>query len=636
MRKQTKVVAVTSAAALLAIGASMTSFAATGWVQENGEWFWYDRDGSRVEDEWKKSGNDWYWLDSEENGAMALDKLIEDDGDTYYVNSTGAMVRNAWISIVNEDQDDDDDPAEYNWYYFQSNGKAYTKGDGDTTKFRTINGKRYAFDDDGKMLYGWVDDSGERKTDDEDWKEAETCYYLGDWNDGSMKTGWQKITVYDGNPEVEDDRDYWFNFKPNGKKRTSDDAWKYNGKEYAFDSRGVMLYQWATVDDSKKAESSPSDASASNLKNVKEWRYYNSPEDGARVTKGWFKVIAPDEDNDNTFLKYDDSFADGDAKDETERWYYAKAKGELVEGEIYNIKGKYYGFWPNSSNKAGAMLNGLCVLQMNDDGKIETVIADNISSDDLDDILDGEFSSTIKVDDSDVTWSQKDSSQDWSNVYLYYFGNDADSDGAMKTGNVTINLDGSTYTFLFKKTGNPAGGKGRGVTGIEDDKYIYQYGCRIKADSDDKYQLVKVTDQDGGVKKVDINSDDVYVEKVKDTPDWCDWTYTNSDGDTVRYHYDSRRVDDDIDFSKGLEDNGKSGINGYYLVNASGNIQSNKMTGVKDGNDCFYYVNKDRSVVLYTDNKNLKSEKNITVNKITSNNAEDFIKNYAGLGTNKK
>ena len=60
MRKQTKVVAVTSAAALLAIGASMTSFAATGWVQENGEWFWYDRDGSRVEDEWKKSGDDWY------------------------------------------------------------------------------------------------------------------------------------------------------------------------------------------------------------------------------------------------------------------------------------------------------------------------------------------------------------------------------------------------------------------------------------------------------------------------------------------------------------------------------------------------------------------------------------------------
>ena len=34
MRKQTKLVAVLSAAALLAIGASMTSFAATGWQEE--------------------------------------------------------------------------------------------------------------------------------------------------------------------------------------------------------------------------------------------------------------------------------------------------------------------------------------------------------------------------------------------------------------------------------------------------------------------------------------------------------------------------------------------------------------------------------------------------------------------------
>ena len=78
MRKQTKVVAVASAAALLAIGASMTSFAATGWVEEDGQWYYYDKDGNRVENEWKKSGDNWYWLDSEEGGAMAVDKLIEE------------------------------------------------------------------------------------------------------------------------------------------------------------------------------------------------------------------------------------------------------------------------------------------------------------------------------------------------------------------------------------------------------------------------------------------------------------------------------------------------------------------------------------------------------------------------------
>ncbi len=587
MRKQTKVVAVTSAAALLAIGASMTSFAATGWVQENGEWFWYDRDGSRVEDEWKKSGNDWYWLDSEENGAMALDKLIEDDGDTYYVNSTGVMVRNAWVSIVNEDQDDDDDPAEYNWYYFQSNGKAYKKGDSGSTRFRTINGKRYAFDDDGKMLYGWVNKSGEREPDDEGWADADTVYYLGDWNDGSMKTGWQKITVYD--EAKEDDMDYWFNFKSNGEKRMQTKSWKNNGKTYAFDNRGVMVYQWTAIDSTIDKDVTASD---SNLASASTWRYFNSPEDGARVTKGWFKVVAPDDDNDNTFIDYGTGFASEDAGDETERWYYADANGKLYEGEIKSIKGKYYGFWPNDGQgKTGAMLNGLCVLQMNDE-KIVKVIADNIDSNDLDDILDGKF--------ENKHWDQENDSV--NDIFLYYFGNDLDGDGSMKTGNVTINLDGNSYNFLFKKSGNPASGRGRGVTGIEDKKYIYNYGCKIKASSDDKYKLVEVTGT-----SVDINSDGVVVTK-KDTPSWSnDKSYKNSDDEVVRFTY----FDTD-------ERN-------YYLVNTSGNIQKNKLSGLKDGNDCYYYVNNQMNVVLYTDNKTLKSKDGKPVDK---NDGKTFIEKY--------
>ena len=48
MRKQTKLVAVLSTAALLAIGASMTSFAATGWAEEDGTWVYYNRDGERL------------------------------------------------------------------------------------------------------------------------------------------------------------------------------------------------------------------------------------------------------------------------------------------------------------------------------------------------------------------------------------------------------------------------------------------------------------------------------------------------------------------------------------------------------------------------------------------------------------
>ena len=248
MRKQTKVVAVASAAALLAIGASMTSFAATGWVEEDGTWYFYDNDGNRVEDTWKKSGDNWYWLDSEEGGAMAIDKLVDDDDDTYYVDSNGVMVRNTWVKIVNEDQDEDDDPAEYHYYYMQSNGKAYKAPDSSDIRFRTIDGKRYAFDDDGIMLYGWVTADGERETDEDGWAESDTLYYLGSWDDGAMKTGWQKITVHDDIEE--DDMDYWFNFKSNGKKRFNEDSAekaidevRINGRRYGFDERGVMTYE---------------------------------------------------------------------------------------------------------------------------------------------------------------------------------------------------------------------------------------------------------------------------------------------------------------------------------------------------------------------------------------------------------
>ena len=86
MRKQTKLVAVLSTAALLAIGASMTSFAATGWAEEDGTWVYYNRDGERATDQWKKSGNNWYWLDSD--GEMAIDQLIEEDRKSTRLNSS--------------------------------------------------------------------------------------------------------------------------------------------------------------------------------------------------------------------------------------------------------------------------------------------------------------------------------------------------------------------------------------------------------------------------------------------------------------------------------------------------------------------------------------------------------------------
>ncbi|MCI9163725.1 MAG: hypothetical protein HFG59_10805, partial [Lachnospiraceae bacterium] len=592
----------------LAIGASMTSFAATGWVEEDGTWYFYDKDGNRVEDAWKKSGDNWYWLDAEEGGAMAIDKLIEDDNDTYYVDSNGVMVRNTWVKVVNEEQDDDDDPAEYNYYYMQSNGKAYKGPDTGNTRFKTIDGKRYAFDDEGKMLYGWVNTVGERETDEDGWITA--TYYLGSWDDGAMKTGWQKIYVHDNIED--DDMEHWFNFKSNGQKRrnTSDNEIsesKINGRRYGFDDRGVMAYEWtlATSGDSLRTPASVASTSS--------WRYFNNADDGARVTKGWFKVVAPHEDNDNVFLSNysqfgnNGTFANNDADDETERWYYADGNGQVVSGQIKKIKGKYYGFRPEGTatagdEKGGAMLSGLVLMDVNPaDGVILNVLDDDVDADELNDLLDGKSSYALT-----------------SNSTLYYFGNDEDSDGAMKTGATTVTLDGETFHFMFSKTGG-AEGKGRGLTGVDDNKYIYKYGCRIEAGKDDKYQVVKVRPNGSSI---DINVGGVKVEKVssqdlKTGSVGTLLTFKNTDDETVSFTDISKlQTNDDAPYK-------------YYLVNSSGNIQKTK-SAAKDGDDWYFYVYKS-ALKLYTNNKNLKLKSGTSATKAdgtsitTGSKWEDYV-----------
>ena len=564
MRKQTKVVAVASAAALLAIGGAMTSFAAQGWVEEDGTWYYYDKDGNRVENEWKKSGDNWFWLNGDEGGAMATDMLVEDDDDTYYVDANGVMVTNTWVKVVNEDQDDDDDPAEYRYYYMQNSGKAYKAGDSGKTKFKTIDGKKYAFDEDGKMLYGWVnEDDSTLASDDSDWETA--TYYMGSWEDGSLKTGWQKITVYD--QDEDDDYDYWFNFKSNGKKRFNESdskdilEKKINGKHYAFDNRGVMTYEWTLT--------TTSDAST-----ISNWLYFNSPEDGARATKGWFKVVASDKDgDDNTFKDYSNlenpTFAKGDAEDENERWYYANSDGELYVGQIKKIKGKYYGFAPEG-NKAGSMLTGLCALRVDNSGNITKLWARNMDSDDLDDAMNGE---------GDFVGFGSD-----TNDTLYYFGSNEDSDGALKTGSVSVNLDGDNYQFQFSKTGGSEG-KGRGLNGIDDSKYIYKFGMKLKAGSDDKY-IVVYADGDTGASDVTVHKIDTAALR-RDAVE----RGQNKDGDTV-YAYGTL----------GSLVSGKASSN-YYLLNTSGTIVKNK-TAAKDGNDWYFYVDN-KVIKMYTNNNTL-------------------------------
>ena len=550
MRKQTKLVAVLSTAALLAIGASMTSFAATGWVEEDGTWVYYNRDEERATEEWKKSGDNWFWLD--DNGEMAVDQLIEDDDDYYYVNEAGAMVSNQWVAIENEDAGEEDEPDAY-WYYFQANGKAYKRSENaseDSISAKTINGKKYAFDEEGRMLYGWVN-GGERQTDDDAWKES--LYYFGDENDGAMSLGWRQISIVDdeyedlqpGDEYWDEDQDRWFYFQTSGKKveasdddvaEDGEDAIKtktINGQRYGFDQYGRMIGDWYSV----AATTATASEGGQGLDTYsKTFMYFSNPEDGARVTKGWFKVVPG-------YYLQESKYEDGD-----DYWYYADGNGKLYANEIKSINGKKYAF-----DNYGRMIDGLALLQMEKDG--DRFDSSEIAQKWADD---SEYNYETG-DDFDTTVADNAPQFASGELRFYYFG-DSD-DGAMKTGKQTVSIDGEDYTFKFKDSSSS---KGAGILGKDDEK-LYMAGKLVKADKDDKYQVVLYDEATKISQKIDT---DEFID------DYCGKPDDSNEDETVW------RVDETA-----LE--GKKA----YLVNTSGSMVKNK-SAAKDGEDYKFNVDK--------------------------------------------
>lgn len=391
MKKQTKMMMLPCAAMALTLGTAMMSYAATGWTQEDDTWCYYDSNGDRVMDTWKKSGDNWFWLN--EDGEIALDELIEDDGNYYYVNETGARVANEWRELDNEDYGEDE--ADTCWYYFGANGKAYTSSDSGKISFKTINGKKYAFDSEGKMLYGWVNEDGERQTEDDAWKTG--VYYLGEAGDGVQRhSEWIRLEVEDDENEDDDfDGSHWFYFNSNGKK-LSDTTKKINGKNYRFEENGNAVFNWYQT-------ASSSSASESNM-------YYNQPEQCWRA-EGWFKSIPSENVNQ-------EGYDNGD-----EFWYYALKDGELVKSQIKKINGKYYGF-----NANGEMLEGLYKMSVNGNDIVDCV----------------EIESEADLPEAGDAYE------------VYYFAEDG-VNGVMATSKMTIEIDGEKYTYNFKKSGSERG-----------------------------------------------------------------------------------------------------------------------------------------------------------------------------------
>ena len=285
MRKQTKIAAVVSAAALLALGASMTSFAASKgtWMMVDGEWQCYGKNGDAYENTFCSSNGKEYYVG--EDGQLVRSSWVEYYSSYYFVNSNGAKITNDWRLTTPYD-DDSADEDEY-WYYLKK-----TTGKPATGKQSNINGQIYLFNNEGQMQHGWVaatDTNGAKfvqldKEDDEKSMSAAgnaAVYYCGDEDDGhAKKNKWTKTWPPDNTSEEDDDKEwFWFDkdgvlFRSGENKgsATASDAWKYkldegtlkkdtnestgviskkkvSSKDYWSTKDGVMLSKFYLIND---------------------------------------------------------------------------------------------------------------------------------------------------------------------------------------------------------------------------------------------------------------------------------------------------------------------------------------------------------------------------------------------------
>ena len=311
-------------AGVMTAGMVITSLA--GWVQTNGNWYYYkDNNNEMVRDDWAPSGDNMYYLGHD--GVMKTNSFID---DTYYVDANGAMVKNSW-QYFSDDWDE-----EPKWRYFASSGRAYEDG------MKQIDGVYYHFSDT-EMSTGWVE------LDDE-------VYYFND--SGARVSGWRELPGRD-----EDDWDgYWYYFTSAGKmvKKTTREI---QDVEYIFDEEGRMLTGWVNISDfTSTLRDDLSSGDFDNLRYFEEsgaaangWKYLDSAHD---LEASWYYFR--DGRPYSTNYKATEVGDYGMVKINNE-YYCFDEEGKLVTG-LVEADGKYFYF----DDESGQMKTGKMTVYSDD------------------------------------------------------------------------------------------------------------------------------------------------------------------------------------------------------------------------------------------------------------------------------
>ena len=454
--------------------ATVADAATKGWTQENGEWVWFDSEGEKATNTFKLSGSNYYWLNGE--GKLGKNQLVEYEGNYYYVDETGAMVTSQWREINNSDSENGFGNTIK--YYFQSSGKAYKSGK------KTINSNSYIFDDEGRMLYGWIRYSdgtysmGSKDDNSEDWKSCD--YYALD--DGTLViNNWKKINVYVGSNTTS----YWFYFGSNGKKYKLSDSDAEKGNDSTEKTIDDKTYKFAA--DGHLVEGEVEDTSD---QSTVEPTY----------KKGWYLT----EDNEGNQKKY----------------YRGNDGTALYKNEINSINGKKYLFGDD-----GSILVGLYYLEFDSTDNEKTI--KTITP------LDGEDDTANFTKYTTLNETTNGASERTSKSGVYYFSGPVSTAGEMATGSTTVDVDGDKYSFKFATSGDS---KGKGLNG-RDGSYYYVNGRKVKADSDQKYELFVRDNGSGNVKTLSsggYTASQIIAGKEEPSTEYTPYALISSSGTIIK------------------------------------------------------------------------------------------------------
>ena len=525
MRKQTKIAAVVSAAALLALGASITSFAASKgtWMMVDDEWYCYDKNGDVYTNTFCSSNGKEYYVG--DDGAIVTSSWVDYDGEYYFVNSSGAKVTNDWRLTAPIDDENGDEQ----WFYFQSTGKRANN------KKILYKGHTYYFDADGKMLTGWVTADGNDVVNEENSINTDKTFYC-DETGARVESGWIQTTEPATADDDADADEYWYYLKSSGKVATGKQN-NVKGQSYIFgtldDNKGQLLTGWV----------------GGKLIGTNKYDYMEiggeddaKPLTDAEVKVAYYAPIGGDFDghvkkNQWAYTWKPTEYYDED--EDNDKWYYWLDKdGKVYLPEYADALGYKYAL-------------GDAALEIKNGGDAYKITKKKINSKDYFFNEEGEMLSKF-IDVQEIYKNPKTDSFAM-NLGFYYLG--GGSDGCMKTGAQSIKDDnGDVYKFYFGTKDNSTTKeiKGAGITGNKNNKLYYE--GHLVAAEDYKYQPVEVNgllfvvNQNGSIQhsNVEYKEDgDVLVDmkSTKEKP----VKFINDTKDTKYTVWDKYAVDPDTE-----------------------------------------------------------------------------------------